>query len=84
MITFKCDSIEYQQLFDRAVESLYGNCRQLSPETGTVLIEGGEYPGIWLECAPHEGLTFAQFDIETAKNNHRFFYRFQKADGQLP
>ena len=84
MITFKCDSIEYQQLFDRAVEGLYGNCRQLSPETGTVLIEGGEYPGIWLECAPHEGLTFAQFDIETAKNNHSFFYRFQKADGQLP
>jgi Mannosylglycerate hydrolase MGH1-like glycoside hydrolase domain len=84
MITFKCDSIQYQRLFDRAVEGLYNNRRQFTSETGPVLIEGGVYPGVWMECAPLEGMVFAPFDMETAKNNHRVFYRFQKEDGQFP
>jgi len=84
MINFKCDSIKHQQLFDRAVEGLHKNRRQFIPGIGPVLIEGGEYPGVWMECAPLEGMVFAPFDMEIAKNNHRVFYRFQKEDGQFP
>ncbi len=84
MIVFKCDSSGYQRLFDQAVEGLSKNCWTFKPEIGPMLVEGGVYPGVWLECAPLEGLVFSSFDMETAKNNHRIFYKYQKEDGQFP
>ncbi|EIP99089.1 hypothetical protein OpiT1DRAFT_03593 [Opitutaceae bacterium TAV1] len=51
-----------------------------------VLIEGGSYQGIWLECGPHEGLLYAQItgDHATAIANHDVFFHHQRPDGQLP
>lgn len=84
MISFKCTSTLYQKLFDRAVEGLVANHRRFFPEIGKLLIEGGLYQGVWLECSPLEGVTTAPISLETAMNNHRVFYLFQKEDGQFP
>ena len=84
MIRFKCDSERFQDFFNRALQGLANNCRQIRPDTNTVLIEGGEYSGVWLECAPLEGLIYAAISPEIAKNNHTIFYKYQRMDGQLP
>lgn len=51
-----------------------------------VLIEGGDYQGIWLECGPHEGLIYAEEtgDISVAIANHDIFFHHQRTDGQFP
>ena len=49
-----------------------------------VLIEGGGYPGVWLECAPLEGLVYGRFHPQIALNNHEVFFHHQREDGYLP
>lgn len=58
--------------------------RRLPGYDRPVLIEGGDYQGIWLECGPHEGLIYARFEPDIALNNHEIFFRHQRADGYLP
>jgi len=48
------------------------------------LIEGGDYPGIWLECGPHEGLIYGRYAPEIAQANHEVFFHHQRDDGYLP
>ncbi len=84
MLKFSCDSEKYQDFFNRAIEGLQGNCRELNESTGIVLTEGGLYPGIWIECAPLEGLVYLPVSAEIARNNHTAFFRNQFADGQIP
>ena len=43
--------MKYQQ----ALDGLAANTRYLMDFPNPVLIEGGAYPGIWLECGPLEG-----------------------------
>jgi len=49
-----------------------------------VLIEGGGYPGIWLECGPLESLVYGRHAPEVAKAGHDVFFHLQRADGYLP
>lgn len=50
-----------------------------------VLIEGGNYPGIWLECGPLEGLVYGRHGAPAiALHNHEVFFRHQREDGNLP
>ncbi len=78
------DDAVLQQRYDAAVQGLRKNVQRLYRFSSPVLIEGGRYPGIWLECGPHEGLVYAAFDAETARNNHRIFFELQREDGYLP
>jgi hypothetical protein len=39
-----------------------------------VLIEGGAYAGIWLECGPLEGLSYGEYAPEIAYANHDIFF----------
>ena len=60
------------------------NTLQLPGYSQPVLIEGSSYRGIWLECAPHEGLIYASVRPSIARNNHTAFFDLQRDDGQIP
>lgn len=84
MIDFQCDASDFQEFFSRALQGLNDNCQTLNEKTGSVLMEGGVYRGIWMECAPLEGLVFAPVDPQTARRNHLAFFQLQREDGQFP
>ncbi len=84
MIEFTCGNPGIRELFNAARRGLSANAKTLEPNPETVLVEGSLYPGIWLECAPMEGLIHAPVSPETARNNHMMFFRHQRPDGQLP
>lgn len=84
MISFQCDSESFQEFFRRALHGLNRNCRRISEKTGRVLTEGGVYSGIWMECAPLEGLVYAPLAPDVARRNHTAFFRYQREDGQFP
>lgn len=67
-----------------ALEGLAGNTRRVFRFDESVLIEGGRYAGIWLECGPLEGLVYGRVRPEVAKANHRIFFRLQREDGYFP
>jgi len=70
--------------YQEALTALAGNVRPVFRYDKPVLIEGGDYPGIWLECGPLEGLVYAKHSPETAKANHEVFFDLQREDGYLP
>lgn len=70
--------------YRRAVTALKGNIQQVHSFPAKVLFEGAEYPGVWLECAPLEGLVYEPFSPEVALNNHDIFFKLQRSDGYLP
>jgi hypothetical protein len=86
----------WQKTWDAALNVLSGNVRQVPAFNKPVLVEGAVYPGVWQECAPHEGLVYGQLSrfipqtegrpapLEIARNNHQAFFALQKPDGQLP
>jgi hypothetical protein len=90
------DDGRWRQTWDAALAVLAGNVRDVPRYDRPVLFEGAVYPGIWLECGPHEGLvygTLAKYVKETdpakaalaaARNNHMAFFALQREDGQLP
>jgi hypothetical protein len=67
-----------------ALEGLAGNVRKVFGYDEPVLIEGGNYAGIWLECGPLEGLVYGRVSPTIAKANHRIFFDLQREDGYLP
>ena len=83
-ISFKTSDVEYQRTYTRALDTLSRNTVTMSGCSDPVLIEGSNYAGIWLECAPHEGLVYADIRRDVARNNHLAFFALQKEDGQIP
>ncbi len=81
---FSTSDARWQRTYDRALQSLAANVQVLPRFGGPVLIEGAEYPGVWMECAPQEGLVYADWRPDVAKNNHMTFFALQREDGQLP
>jgi hypothetical protein len=89
------DDARWKQTWDAALAVLAGNVRDVPRYDRPVLFEGAVYPGIWMECGPHEGLvygTLARYVKETdgkaalavARNNHMAFFALQHEDGQMP
>ncbi len=86
----------WQRTWDAALATLSGNIRIAPRYPHPVLVEGAVYPGIWQECAPHEGLVYATLNqfiasdpgqptpFEVARNNHMSFFAQQRPDGQIP
>ncbi len=70
--------------YDESLKGLAGNTKKVFGYDSPVLIEGGAYQGIWLECGPLEGLIYGRYRPELAKANHLVFFQHQRADGQLP
>lgn len=70
--------------YQGALNLLASNTQVMPGYKSPVLIEGSVYRGIWLECAPHEGLAYAEIRPDIARNNHLAFFELQREDGQLP
>jgi len=83
-ISFSTDDTAYQARYQAALDVLSSNTQTLAPFAQPVLIEGSSYQGIWLECAPQEGLVYAQLRPEIARNNHLAFFQLQREDGWVP
>lgn len=67
-----------------ALEGLAANVRRVHGFDRPVLIEGGVYGGIWLECGPHEALVYGRFAPDVALASHEVFFHHQRDDGYLP
>lgn len=72
------------ETYASAVAVLKGNIQRAMGFGRPVLFEGAEYPGVWLECAPLEGLAYEPLSPEIALNNHEIFFALQRADGYIP
>lgn len=77
-------SAQVQAKYQQALDGLAGNTRTVLGFSDPVLIEGGVYPGIWLECGPLEGLVYGRYRPEIALANHDVFFHHQREDGYLP
>jgi Trehalase len=67
-----------------ALDGLAANIWKVKDYPHPVLVEGGGYPGVWLECAPHEGLVYGRVNPEIARLNHDIFFTLQREDGYIP
>ncbi len=83
-ISFETSDSQVQATYSRALDVLARNTTVVSGYPQPVLIEGSNYGGIWLECAPHEGLAYSAVRPDIARNNHLAFFALQREDGQLP
>lgn len=73
-----------QRKYDEALAGLAANTRTVFGYASPVLIEGGDYGGIWLECGPLEGLIYGRHAPAVAQANHQIFFHHQREDGYLP
>jgi len=78
------DAQTIQARYDEALSGLATNTRRVFGYEEAVLIEGGSYGGIWLECGPLEGLVYGRHAPEVARANHDVFFSHQQEDGYLP
>ena len=81
---FQCDHPETQRACDSALSTLAGNVQSVFQFPRPVLLEGATYAGVWLECAPLEGLVYAPVSHAAALANHEVFFDLQRQDGYLP
>jgi hypothetical protein len=81
---FTCSNAKLQQTYTAAVTGLKDNVQSAFQFPRPVLLEGATYAGVWLECAPLEGLVYAPLSPETALANHEVFFDLQREDGYLP
>ena len=72
------------QKYEEALSGLAQNTQRVYGYEQPVLIEGGDYPGIWLECGPLEGIIYGKYAPSVAKANHEVFFHHQRQDGYLP
>ncbi|MGB7169511.1 MAG: alpha-L-rhamnosidase [Acidobacteriaceae bacterium] len=86
--SFHCDDAGRMRVYEAALRTLAGNVVRVAGYREPVLVEGSVYHGVWLECAPQEGLVYSETGMAAAqaaaRNNHRIFFALQKEDGQLP
>ncbi len=83
-ISFETSDSQYETTYARALDVLARNTTVVSGYAQPVLIEGSSYSGIWLECAPQEGLVYSVIRPDVARNNHLAFFVLQREDGQIP
>jgi hypothetical protein len=73
-----------QSAYDAALSGLAANIQPVDSFPRPVLFEGATYLGVWLECAPLEGLVYAPIAPATARANHEIYFHLQRPDGQFP
>ncbi|MGB6199299.1 MAG: hypothetical protein WBF35_07115, partial [Candidatus Acidiferrales bacterium] len=80
---FVTDAAALNAAYQHALRTLSGNIATVLDFPDRVLIEGSVYRGVWLECAPHEGLAYSQFVPALGFANHRVFFVTQREDGYI-
>ena len=83
-IAFETTDAGLQRHYKKALDLLASNVQVMPGYQPPVLIEGSVYRGIWLECAPQEGLVYSPIRPEIARHNHLAFFEKQREDGQIP
>ncbi len=78
------DTLAIEKKYSEALDGLGENTKKVFGYEKPVLVEGGNYPGIWLECGPLEGLVYGRYAPEVAKANHEVFFYHQREDGYFP
>ena len=66
---------------------LFSKVKRFSSLENPVLPISDEYPGLWLESAPYDGLQFVRLlggDPAVAEANINCFFQYQRPDGQIP
>jgi hypothetical protein len=81
---FDTDDATLKTVYRAALACLEQNTATLAGFPDPVLIEGSVYRGVWLECAPQEGLVYSLFNPAVGIANHRVFFDLQREDGYLP
>src|ERR1035437_3422960 len=61
-VHFESNDTLLKKLFDVAEAKALKNIRYFTPEY-TVMVEGGEYPFVWLETQPMGGVMYAKRDL---------------------
>lgn len=82
-VTFSTTDTSLQNLFDLAEKKAADNVRIFSPSY-KVLVEGGEYPFVWVETQPVGGVVYAKRNLEVAYNNVTIFLKNQAKSGRVP
>jgi len=81
-VTFNSTDTILKKLFNIAEFKAIKNIRYYSPDY-TVMVEGGEYPFVWLETQPMGGVMYAKRDLNIALDNVLIFINQQRQDGLL-
>ena len=74
-------------MVDHWTRHLYSKVKRFASLPNPVLPISDEYPGLWLESAPYDGLQFLRLldgDPKVAEANIECFFQYQRPDGQLP
>ena len=81
-VTFSTSDQALQQLFDRAETLAAANIRQYTPRY-KVMVEGGEYPYVWVETQPMGGVMYGKRDLRIAHDNVTIFLNNQLDNGRI-
>ncbi len=73
-----------KQKYDEAIRGLAANTGPVLGYGHPVLLEGGCYQGIWLECGPLESVVYGEHAPKVARASHDVFFHHQREDGYLP
>jgi hypothetical protein len=83
-ISFETSDTHYRSVYSHALDTLQTNITTVQGYSRPVLIEGSNYGGIWLECAPHEGLFYSLLRPDVARNNHLAFFAVSARTDRFP
>lgn len=83
-ITYTTDYPALERKLREAIKGLETNTMPLLGFGSPVLLEGGTYQGIWLECGPLESVIYGRYRPEVAVASHRIFFKHQREDGYIP
>ncbi|AJY75338.1 MGH1-like glycoside hydrolase domain-containing protein [Paenibacillus beijingensis] len=83
-ISFTTDNPLLNRKVEAAIQGLISNTRPLFGYREPVLIEGGIYAGIWLECGPLESTVYGMIRPDIARACHDIFFANQREDGYIP
>lgn len=81
-VTYFTSDTLLQNLFNLAERKASDNIRVFSPNY-TVLVEGGEYPFVWVETQPMGGMMYAKRNLQVARDNVRIFLENQLPGGRI-
>lgn len=81
-VRFKTSDTSLQRVYDSAEQKAIRNIKNWGDVT--VMVEGADYNGIWLETQPMSGSMYAKRNTGIAKSNIERFLDFQRADGRFP
>lgn len=81
-VIFNTEDSAWQRVYEKAELLEQNNIRSFLGKN--VLIEGGDYAGLWLETQPMGGEMYAKRNLEVAMNNQHMFMDRIREDGRLP